>query len=76
MENLLDCSYSALTTGISLQFKGLDDSALSSNPLKMINIAIVLCKQIQRQYEVQLKMLAMMMRLGVNDLLKMTKTRG
>ena len=64
MENLLDCSYSALTTGISL----------SSNPLKMINIAIVLCKQIQRQYEVQLKMLAMMMRLGVNDLLKMTKT--
>ena len=64
MENLLDCSYSALTTGISL----------SSNPLKMINIAIVLCKQIQCQYEVQLKMLAMMMRLGVNDLLKMTKT--
>ena len=66
MENLLDCSYSALITGI----------LLSSNPLKMINIAIVLCKQIQRQYEVQLKMLAMMMRLGVNDLLKMTKTRG
>ena len=63
MENLLDCSYSALITGIPL----------SSNPLKMINIAIVLCKQIQRQYEVQLKMV---MRLGVNDLLKMTKTRG
>ena len=63
MENLLDCSYSALITRIPL----------SSNPLKMINIAIVLCKQIQRQYEVQLKMV---MRLGVNDLLKMTKTRG
>ena len=43
MENLLDCSYSALITGI----------LLSSNPLKMINIAIVLCKEIQRQYEVQ-----------------------
>ena len=66
MENMLDCSYSALITGIPL----------SSNPLKMINIAIVLCKQIQCQYEVQLKMLAMMMRLGVNDLLKMTNTRG
>ena len=63
MEDLLDCSYSALITRIPL----------SSNPLKMINIAIVLCKQIQRQYEVQLKMV---MRLGVNDLLKMTKTRG
>ena len=64
--NPLDCSYAALITRI----------LLSSNPLKMINIAIVLCKKIQRQHEVQLKMLAMMMRLGVNALLKMTKTRG